>query len=78
MQIFGYVDHDTSGPNIGPTLKTQSFLLNEICVVTHMPNYCAKDNLQKKSTCDLGVKSTGLGMPARASKAKSILIGLHG
>ena len=48
VQIFGYVDHDTSGPNIGPTLKTQSFLLNEICVVTQLPKYCGKDTLQKR------------------------------
>ena len=33
VKIFGFVYHDTSGPNRGPEWKTQSFLLNEICTV---------------------------------------------
>ena len=33
---------------------------------------------KQMSTCDLGGKSSGLGMPTRASKAKPILIGIRG
>ena len=35
VQTFGFVDHDTSGPNHGPVWKTQSFLLNEINLYGH-------------------------------------------
>ena len=45
-QRFGRVHHDTSGPNVGPTLKNQLFLLSEIYMVTHLPAYCRKDNLK--------------------------------
>ena len=34
VQILGYAYHSTSGPNLGPTSKSQWFLLNEICTVT--------------------------------------------
>ena len=33
VQTFGFVYHDTNGLNHGPVRKTQSFLLNEICMV---------------------------------------------
>ena len=33
VQTFGFVYHDTNGLNHGPVWKTQSFLLNEICMV---------------------------------------------
>ena len=33
VQTFGFVNHDTNGQNHGPVWKTQSFLLNEICMV---------------------------------------------
>ena len=36
VQIYGYVFHDTSGPNLGQTLKTQRFFLNEICTHVHL------------------------------------------
>ena len=36
VQIYGYVFHDTSGQNLGQTLKTQCFLLNEICTDIHL------------------------------------------
>ena len=36
VQIFGYVFHDTSGPNHGQTQKIQWFLLIEICLDTHL------------------------------------------
>ena len=32
VQIYGYVFHDTSDPNLGQASKTQSFFLNETCV----------------------------------------------
>ena len=33
LQTFGFVYHDTNGPNHGPVLKTQLFLLSGICMV---------------------------------------------
>ena len=56
----------------------RKFQIGNVSLYTQLPNYCAKDNLQKKSTCDLGGKSTELGMPTRASKAKPILVGIRG
>ena len=35
VQMYGYVFHDTRGQNLGQTLKTRWFLLNEICTDTH-------------------------------------------
>ena len=35
VQTCGYVFHDMNGRNHGLTLKTQWFLLNEICSATH-------------------------------------------
>ena len=43
-QTLGYVYHDTSGRNLGPTLKTQLFLLNEICTVILWQDSYGKDN----------------------------------
>ena len=39
--------HDTSGPNLGLILKIPWFLLNEICLVTHLLDCCGKDNLKR-------------------------------
>ena len=36
MQTSGYVHDDTSGPNLGPTVKTQLFFLGDICMVTRL------------------------------------------
>ena len=33
VQTFGFVYHDTTGQNLGPVWKIQSFFLNEICMV---------------------------------------------
>ena len=41
LKFFGCVVHDTSGLNLGQKLKTQWFLLNEICMVTHLLDYCS-------------------------------------
>ena len=35
VQIFGDVNRDTSGRNLGPTSMILWFVLNEICMVTH-------------------------------------------
>ena len=43
---FGFVCHDTSGPNRGPVWKTQSFLLSEICTVILWQDYYGKGNLR--------------------------------
>ena len=48
VQTFGYVHDDTSGQHLGPTSKTQLFLLNELCMVTHLQDYRGKGNLKKK------------------------------
>ena len=42
---FGFVYHDTNGPNHGPAWKIQSFLLNEICTV--ILDYHGKGNLRR-------------------------------
>ena len=47
VQIFGYVYHSTKSKNHGPIWKTQSFLLNEICMVILWQDYYGKDNLRK-------------------------------
>ena len=44
---FGFVYHDTNGQNHGPVWKTQSFLLNEICMVILWQDYYGKGNLRK-------------------------------
>ena len=47
VQTYGFVFHDTSGPNHGPVWKTQSFLLNEICMVILWQDCYGKGNLRK-------------------------------
>ena len=60
VQTYGYVFHDTNGPNRGRTLKALWILLNEICIVTHLPDCCGKDNL-KKLSWDLDGKKYRIG-----------------
>ena len=36
VQMHGYVSHDTSGYNLGRTLKMKCFFLKESCTDTHM------------------------------------------
>ena len=45
--IWIRLPHDTNGPNHGPVWKTQSFLLNEICMVILWQDYYGKGNLRK-------------------------------
>ena len=33
--------------HLGPRSKIQWFFLNEICMVTYVPDYCGKDNVKK-------------------------------
>ena len=47
VQTFGFVYHDTNGPNHGPVWKTQSFLLSEICMVILWKDFHGKGNLRK-------------------------------
>ena len=55
--------------------KTQLFLLDEICLVSHLRDQCRKDNLKKLILLGPGSeKSTELGMHICASKARSIPI----
>ena len=42
VQTYGFVYHDTNGQNHGPVWKTQSFLLNEICMVIVWQDYYGK------------------------------------
>ena len=47
VQMYGYLFHDTRGPNHGQTSKAQWFLSNEICTDIHLLASCAKDDLRK-------------------------------
>ena len=47
VQTHGFVYHDTNGQNHGPVWKSQSFLLNEICIVILWQDYYGKGNLRK-------------------------------
>ena len=47
VQTFGFVYHDTNGPNHGPVWKTQLFLLSGICTVILWQDYYGKGNLRK-------------------------------
>ena len=44
VQTFGFVCHDT---NLGPVWKTQSFLLNDICMVILWQDYYGKGKLRR-------------------------------
>ena len=44
VQPLGFVYHDTNGQNHGPVWKTQSFLLNEICMVILWQDCYGKGN----------------------------------
>ena len=46
-QIYGWVYHDTSGPNLGQTSKTQWFVLNDICMVTLLLDFSGKRHFEK-------------------------------
>ena len=49
-ELTRYMDtssHDTSGPNLGQTSKTQWFLSNEMCTITRLLASCGKDNLRR-------------------------------
>ena len=54
VQTFGFVYHDTNGLNHGPVWETQSFLLNEICVVTLWQDCCGRGNLRKSYWSTVG------------------------
>ena len=45
--IYGNVFHDINGPNRGPTLKIQWFLLKEICTDIHLQTSFGKDSSRK-------------------------------
>ena len=47
VQIFGYVNQNTSGQNHGPAWKSQSFLLSEICTVILWQDYYGKSISRK-------------------------------
>ena len=53
--------------NHGPAWKTQSFLLSEICMVTHLQASCGKDHLKSSIPMGMG-RSTKLGMSICSSK----------
>ena len=52
--------------------KIQSFLLRQLCMVTHLLDQWEKDNLKKFYRAQDG-ESTEFGMLIRASKARSVL-----
>ena len=76
VRIYGDVFHDTNGQNHDQTLKTPLFLLNEICLVTHLTD-CGKENLKISIGTERRV-STELEMPIRPSKTRSIPIRRRG
>ena len=47
VQIFGFVYHDTNGPNHDPVLKTQLSLLNGFCTVIFWQDKYGNGNLRK-------------------------------
>ena len=56
VQTFGFVYHDTNGRSHGPVSKTQSFLLNGICMVILWQDYYGKGNLRKSYWDTVGRK----------------------
>ena len=77
VQISGYVFHDTSGPNLGQTSKTQWFLLNETCIDTHLLASCWKDRL-RRFFWDLDEKKYRLGLSVWSSESGIVLVGIRG
>ena len=47
IYVYGYVFHDTNGPNLGQTLKIQWFLLNESYTDIHLLASCTTDSSRK-------------------------------
>ena len=47
VQTFGFVNHDTNGPESWSNMKIQSFFLKGICTVILWQDYCGKNNLRK-------------------------------
>ena len=47
VQTFGFVYHDTNGPNHGPVWKMQSFLLKGICMVFLWQDFYGEGNLRR-------------------------------
>ena len=72
VQIFGYVFHDIGGPNLGQTLKTPWFLLNEICMDTHLLDCCGETIRTSFIRTWMGENSE-LGMYVRSSKTGVVL-----
>ena len=54
VQAFGFVYHDTNGPNHGPVWETQSFLLKVICTVILWQDCYAIGNLWKSYWSTVG------------------------
>ena len=61
VQTFGFVNHDTNGLNHGPVWKTQSFLLNGICMVILGRTFVGKAIWETPIETWLG-KTSKLGM----------------
>ena len=66
--MFGYVFHDTSGPNHGKVLKIPWYLLNETFVVIQWPDWA-----RQFEKCSME-ESTELGMHVRSSKTMVISV----
>ena len=56
VHTIGYVYHDTSGQNHGPTWLTQAFLLKEMCMVIFWQDCCGVGNLRKFYWSTVGQK----------------------
>ena len=77
VQIFGHVNHDTSGPNHGPVWKTQSFLQKGICTVILWQDNCGSGNLRKFYWNTVGT-NIKLGMFICQPSKRTILISVCG
>ena len=66
-----------NGQNLGPTLKIQWYLLNEICTDIHLLVSCRKTVRRSFIGTWMG-KSTKLELSVCSSKTKIILVGLRG
>ena len=73
VQTFGFVYHDTSGQNHGPVWKTQSFFLNEICMVILWQDCYGKGNSRKFFWSTVG-RRFPLGMLSRTPWKRIVLV----
>ena len=75
---YGFVFHNTNGPNLGQTLKTQWFISNEICTVTPLAGLLWERQLEKVPMERAWEKISKLGMLIRKPRKRTILVCVRG